>query len=78
MVTKLISAQIGGIALGLAIGGAAFINGAQDALIAILPNVPRSQIEEIMSGNGSKILNSLPVDIRELALGAVGESLGNV
>lgn len=47
----LASAQFGGISLGLSIGGAVFINCAQNALKALFPDVDDATLQQAISGN---------------------------
>lgn len=44
------SAQFGGITLGLSIGGAVFINCAQNALKALFPDVDDATLQQAISG----------------------------
>ncbi len=47
---NLVAAQLGGIALGLSIAGAVFVNGAVNGLTPVLPNQSHSQILQVVSG----------------------------
>ncbi|KAI4157766.1 MAG: hypothetical protein L6R39_000597 [Caloplaca ligustica] len=71
-------AQIGGIALALSIAGAVFVNGAQSALVEILPNVPLAQVQQAISGTSGDFIKSLPDATRELTLNAVVDALQKV
>ena len=72
------SAQLGGIALGLSISGAVFINRAQIALTAVLPNVPADQITQAISGTSGTFFSKLPDGTREKALNALVNALRKV
>lgn len=78
MVIGLLSAQIGSIALGLAISGAVFVNSTQSVLTDILSDVPQSESLQIVSGSSSELFNTLPTALRELTLSAVISSLPKV
>jgi hypothetical protein len=72
------SAQIGGIAVGLSISGAVFVNSAKNALISLLPHVPVAQIQEIISGTSSALFESLDDGERDLVLDAIVKALQKV
>lgn len=71
------SAQLAGIAFGLAIGGAIFLNTAIDGLSGILPDVARSELQLAISGTSGTFFQSLPDDLRlrstEVIVGALRE-----
>lgn len=73
-----ISAQIGGIALALAIAGSVFVNSAQNALVTILPDYPLSELQQAISGTSSAFFNGLPDDTRTMALDALIKALQKV
>lgn len=54
--------------LGLSITGAIFVNVAQNGLFKLLPNLPREQVSQVVSGTSSALLNKLPDTVRERAL----------
>jgi hypothetical protein len=71
-------AQIGGIALGLAIAGAVFINGAIANLADVLPGVSREQLQLAISGTSGAYLRSLAPELRVAATDAVVLALRTV
>ena len=73
--SNLVIAQLGGIALGLAIGGAVFVNGAMNHLIPVLPTLNHSQILQVVSGTSNDFFNSLSSDVRDQALFGIVDSL---
>lgn len=70
-----VTAQLGGIALGLAIAGAVFVNGAVNHLIPVLPTLSYSQILQVVSGTSNDFFNTLSADVRAQALVVIVESL---
>ena len=68
-------AQLSGLTLGLSIAGAVFLNLAQNDLFAILTNVPRQDIQQLVSGTSSALFASLSPDVREQALGVIVNAL---
>lgn len=71
-------AQIGGIALGLAISGAVFINKATAGLTAVLPDLPTTDIQLALAGTSNKFLVSLSEEVRAKCTDAIVEGLRNV
>ncbi|KAJ5598864.1 Major facilitator superfamily domain general substrate transporter [Penicillium hordei] len=61
-------AQVGGMALGVSISGAIFVNVASKNLYALLPDYPQSQVSQIVSGTSSQLLSSLSEKLRDQAL----------
>lgn len=57
--------------MGLSITGAIFINTAQNGLYKLLPNIPKSQVSQVISGTSSTLLATLPDDTKERALGII-------
>ncbi|KAF7182714.1 hypothetical protein CNMCM7691_002375 [Aspergillus felis] len=53
-------AQLTGMTLGLSTTGAVFVNVAQNGLFKLLPNLPRDQVSQIVSGTSSGLLKTLP------------------
>ncbi|THC90743.1 hypothetical protein EYZ11_009790 [Aspergillus tanneri] len=60
-----------GMTLGLSITGAIFVNVTQNGLFKLLPNLPREQVSQVVSGTSSALLNKLPDAVREQALDAI-------
>jgi hypothetical protein len=71
-------AQLSGIALGLAISGAVFVNDAIANLTAVLPNVSREQLQMAISGTSGEYLSSLSEELRSAATDAIVEALRKV
>lgn len=57
--------------LGLSITGAIFVNVAQNGLFNLLPNLPREQVSQVVSGTSSALLHKLPDTVREQALDVI-------
>ncbi|MCJ1360924.1 hypothetical protein MMC16_000019 [Acarospora aff. strigata] len=71
-------AQLSGIALGLAISGAVFVNRALAGLTVLLPNFTREQIQQGISGTSGQFFKTLPVDTQAQALNVLVGSLRKV
>lgn len=71
-------AQLSGIALGLAISGAVFVNDAIANLTAVLPGVSREQLQMAISGTSGDYLSSLSEELRSAATNAIVEALRKV
>ncbi|OOF92459.1 hypothetical protein ASPCADRAFT_399305 [Aspergillus carbonarius ITEM 5010] len=69
--TLMLLAQLSGMTLGLSISGATFVNEAQTQLYALLPNIPRADVGQIVSGTSSQVLASLSDTVREQALNII-------
>lgn len=69
------SAQLSGLAFGLAIAGAVFLNVAQNQLAVLLPNVPISEIRQVITGTSSSFFSTLPLDTRDQALDIIVSAL---
>lgn len=70
--------QLGGIAFGLAISGAVFVNDAIANLTALLPSVSREQLQLAISGTSGAYLRSLSPEMRAAAMDAVVAALRKV
>lgn len=68
-------AQITGITIAIAIANAVFLNGAEEGISKLLPDVPRDQIQSSIVGVGSKFVQSLPVAMRQQVLDAIIEAM---
>ncbi|MCJ1264269.1 hypothetical protein MMC22_004140 [Lobaria immixta] len=68
-------AQFGGITLGLSIGGAVFINCAQNALKALFPDVDDATLQQAISGTSSTFIKNLSGPLRAATLEAIVHSL---
>jgi hypothetical protein len=71
-------AQLGGIAFGLAIGGAVFVNGAVANLMVVLPDATREQLQMAISGTSGDYLASLAPAVGAAATDAIVDSLCQV
>lgn len=71
-------AQLGGIAIGLSIAGAVFVNRAVIGLAVVLPNLSRAELQSAVSGTSGSVLTDLPESTRDLALGAIVHALTKV
>ncbi|KAK3291720.1 major facilitator superfamily domain-containing protein [Chaetomium fimeti] len=71
-------AQLAGIALGLAISGAVFVNDAIANLAAVLPSASREQLQMAISGTSGEYLSSLSAEIRSAATDAIVAALRKV
>ncbi|KAL8785574.1 MAG: hypothetical protein Q9195_008592 [Heterodermia aff. obscurata] len=72
------AAQLGGVAISLAIANSVFLNESSEAIAALLPNVPTAQIQAAISGAGSGFLDSLTVEMRENVLHAIVHAMSKV
>lgn len=68
-------AQVVGITISLAIANSLFLNGSQDKIQEILPNVSTKVIQEAISGAGSDFVKSLSPDIQARVLDAIVDSM---
>ncbi|KAL2159568.1 hypothetical protein VTH06DRAFT_2137 [Thermothelomyces fergusii] len=71
-------AQLAGIALGLAVAGAVFVNGAVARLAAVLPGASPAQLQLAVSGTSGAYLGSLPPGARAAVVDALVAALRNV
>lgn len=68
-------AQTGGIALGLSLSGAIFVNTAVKGLMSALPGVPREELQLAVSGTSGSYFQSLAPEQQEAALEVIVEAL---
>lgn len=68
-------AQITGITISIAIANSVFLNGAEEGIAKLLPDVPRDQIQGAIAGVGSKFVQSLPAAVRQQVLDAIIEAM---
>ena len=64
-------AQISGVTIALAIANSVFLNKSQSSIQAILPDVPKQQIQQAIAGAGSDFFNALTGTVREEVLHAI-------
>ena len=69
------AAQLSGLAFGLSVAGAIFLNLAQNQLIVLLPTVPKDQLQQFISGTSGALFNTLSPDDRHAALVILVDSL---
>lgn len=77
-VSFMLLGQLGGIALGLSISGAVFVNTALNGLQRVLPDIPRKQLEGAISGTSGDFLKTLDGRERAESLEVVMGSLRKV
>lgn len=70
--------QITGVTIALAIANSVFLNGAEDGIRAVLPNLPAAQIQAAISGAGSQFLQSLDAATKAQVLNAIVNSMSKV
>lgn len=72
------SGQLGGIAFGLAIAGAVFINEALSELSILLPDVARSELQLAISGTSGAYFQSLDATTRNEAINIIVSAIQKV
>lgn len=68
-------AQITGVTISIAIANSVFLNGAENGIAALLPDVPRDQIQSSIMGVGSTFVQSLPAAMRQQVLDAIIDAM---
>lgn len=68
-------AQQSGIALGLSVAGAVFINLALGKLHDVVPNITSTELQSAILGVSGNFLDSLSADVSHKALGALVDAL---
>ena len=68
-------AQLSGLAFGLSVAGAIFLNLAQNQLTVLLPTIPKDQIQQFISGTSGALFHTLSPDDRHSALVILVDSL---
>lgn len=69
------SGQITGVTIAISIANSIFLNGSQDRIAKILPDLPKDQIQAAIAGQGSAFVRSLPDDLRDDILNAIVEAM---
>ena len=64
-------AQVAGVTISLAIGNAVFLNVAENSISALLPGVPRSDVQAAITGSGGKFLATLSQETQLRILEAI-------
>lgn len=70
--------QIGGVTISLAIANSVFLNKSTQGILAILPGIPKEQVQAAISGAGSAFLSSLDETARRGVLVALVDAMRNV
>lgn len=70
--------QLSGITFGLAVAGAVFVNDALGKLEAILPDTPPDQLQQLIAGTSSALLESLDASASANVLNAIVSALRKV
>jgi MFS family permease len=68
-------AQISGITIALSIANSVFLNKSQTAIQAILPDVPRAEIQQAIEGAGSQLFNGLSKPVAAEVLAAIVDAM---
>ncbi|KAH6723623.1 major facilitator superfamily domain-containing protein [Leptodontidium sp. MPI-SDFR-AT-0119] len=68
-------AQVTGVTIALAIANSVFLNGSQDKIAALLPEVPLSDIQAAIAGAGSDFVESLSPELQAGVLHAIVDSM---
>ena len=71
-------AQIGGATIALAIANSVFLNQATNGILAIIPDEPRSVVQNAVSGAGSTFFQTLDPDVKTAVLGAVSHAVSRI
>lgn len=70
--------QIGGATIALAIANSVFLNRATNGIAALLPTVPRGEIQGAVAGAGSTFFQSLDPSIKRAVLTVVTEAIDRI
>lgn len=65
------TAQVGGIALSIAVANSVFLNKAESGIAALLPDASAAEIQSAVTGVGSTLVNSLSDDLKAQVLDAI-------
>jgi len=68
-------AQVSGSTIALAIANSVFLNESQDSIAKILPDLPLKEIQEAISGAGSKFLLTLSPELQGQVLTAIVDAI---
>lgn len=68
-------AQVSGVTIALAIANSLFLNGSQDKIAELLPDVPLSDIQAAIAGAGSEFVASLSPELQTGVLNAIVDSM---
>ncbi len=67
--------QVSGVTISLAIANSVFLNGSVRSITAILPNLPRIDVQGAIAGAGGKFFESLTPEVRAQVLHAIVDSI---
>lgn len=70
--------QIGGVTISLAIANSVFLNKSTNGIQALLPDLPKDQVQAAISGAGSAFLAALDDRTKRLVLEAIVNAMKNV
>ncbi|KAF7916694.1 hypothetical protein BELL_0181g00130 [Botrytis elliptica] len=68
-------AQVGGVTIALAIANSVFLNGSQEKIQAILPDLPAAEIQQAIAGAGSEFVKNLTEMQQKEVIQAIVESM---
>ncbi|THV48720.1 hypothetical protein BGAL_0231g00030 [Botrytis galanthina] len=68
-------AQVGGVTIALAIANSVFLNGSQEKIQAVLPNLPAAEIQRAIAGAGSEFVKNLTEIQQKEVIQAIVESM---
>ena len=71
----LYQAQQCGIALGLSVAGAVFVNLALGKVNDVVPNITSAELQSAILGVSGNFLDTLPTDVRKKALAGLVDAL---
>lgn len=78
LILHVLAAQLSGIAFGLAVAGAVFVNGAMTSLSFNLPSATSEELQLMLSGTSGSYYSSLSDGDRALAIDAIVQALQKV
>ncbi|KAL8908282.1 MAG: hypothetical protein Q9207_000904 [Kuettlingeria erythrocarpa] len=70
--------QVGGVTISLAIANSVFLNKSSTGIQAVLPDIPKDQVQAAISGAGSAFLSALDDRMKRLVLEAIVDAMKNV
>ncbi|MCJ1271721.1 hypothetical protein MMC22_011626 [Lobaria immixta] len=71
-------AQVAGVTISLAIANAVFLNLAQNSIMSLLPNIPKSTIQGAISGVGGAFLTTIDKDMQTAVLQTIIHAIQRV
>ncbi|KAK3339652.1 putative MFS drug efflux transporter [Lasiosphaeria hispida] len=69
-------AQFLGITMALAIGNAVFLNASENGIAQVLPDMPRSEIQQAIEGTTASFVQDLSPEVRKQVLDAIVAGIG--